>query len=188
MKRSIILAAGAIGCLAIGSLVTGLAVATTSTTNPITLCVSSQPNNAVSTPGRSGQCLKGQTAIEVASAADLDALAAQVAALAAPQHTVVEIAQAIALTPGEVRRVAAAVVCPTGYHATGGGYQLNDSGALQVLGSYAAVVTSNPPNPPTYTFATAGFGEATAWVVDVRNTAPIFVDENILLHAECASP
>jgi hypothetical protein len=75
MKRSVKLGACIAAAVGIGSLVSGLAVATTATTmHPVTLCVN-KIDGEVSAPGSTGQCSKSQTAIQVASAADVAALA-----------------------------------------------------------------------------------------------------------------
>lgn len=78
MKRSRKLAGLVIAVAAAGSLATGLAVAsTTTTTHPITLCVGKLGGN-ITAPGSNGQCSKLlQTAIQVASDSDVAALAAR---------------------------------------------------------------------------------------------------------------
>jgi hypothetical protein len=69
-------AAAAMMLLAIGlPAATGIAIATT-TTSPITLCLAK--GGAVVAPGSNGQCGKGQTAISLASGADLQTLANRV--------------------------------------------------------------------------------------------------------------
>jgi hypothetical protein len=81
MNRSVKLAVLAVGCVAAGSLATGLAVATTTTTtHPITLCVT-KVGGVVTTPGSNGQCSKLQTAVQVASASDVAAIAARMDAV-----------------------------------------------------------------------------------------------------------
>jgi Flp pilus assembly protein TadG len=67
----------AVSCLALGSVATGLAVAASiTTTHPITLCVGKLGGN-VTAPGSTGKCTKLQNAIQVASAADVAALASR---------------------------------------------------------------------------------------------------------------
>lgn len=85
MKRSLKLGL-AVAMAAAATAVGGVAVAdTTTTTNPITLCVGKLGGN-VTAPDSDGQCKKLQTAIQVASASDVAALAARADAIEALNH------------------------------------------------------------------------------------------------------
>jgi hypothetical protein len=79
MKRPIKITALIAAAVAAGSIATGLAAASTTTTvtHPITLCVSKVGGGTVATPGLNGQCSRAQSAINVASASDVAALAAR---------------------------------------------------------------------------------------------------------------
>jgi hypothetical protein len=73
-----------VGCLAWATLATGIAVATTTRTSPITLCVGK--GGALTLP-TGGSCNSRQTAIQVASAADVQALATRMDGVEGAQST-----------------------------------------------------------------------------------------------------